>query len=158
MQTAVEWLESQFANIDENRRKVFDKAKEMEKQQIIDAHRSAYGKDGKTPNMIALGKIFDKQAEQYYNETYGSKGISLQNQSKSKVITEISDCINCDEAKPTHNICMDCVIKIGKQNQTEISDEEIEKVAKEYVLYNDQKRAWVIEGMKLYREQLKNKL
>lgn len=40
-------------------------------------------------------------------------------------------------------------------SQTEISDEEIEKVAKEYVLYNDQKRAWVIEGMKLYREQFK---
>ena len=72
--------------------------------------------------------------------------------------TEMSDCINCDETKPTHNICMDCVIKIGKQNQTEISDEEIEKAAKEYVLYNDQKRAWVIEGMKLYRKQLKNKV
>ena len=47
-----------------------EQAKEMEKQQIIDAHRSAYGKDGKTPNMMALGKIFDKQAEQYYNETF----------------------------------------------------------------------------------------
>jgi hypothetical protein len=37
----------------------------------------------------------------------------------------------------------------------QLSDEEIEMAAKEYVLYNDQKRDWVIEGMKLYREHLK---
>ena len=41
--------------------------------------------------------------------------------------------------------------------QTEISDEEIEKIAKEYVLYNESKRNWVVEGMKLYREQFKKK-
>jgi hypothetical protein len=39
--------------------------------------------------------------------------------------------------------------------KSEISDEEIEKAAEEYVLYNNQKKAWVIEGMKLYREQFK---
>ena len=39
----------------------------------------------------------------------------------------------------------------------EISDEEIIKLANEYILYNDSKRQWVIEGMKLYREQLKKK-
>lgn len=37
----------------------------------------------------------------------------------------------------------------------EISDDEIEKIAKEYVLYNESKRNWVVEGMKLYREKLK---
>ena len=47
-----------------------EKAEEMHKTEIILAYRSVYGKNGKTPNMIALGKIFDKQAEQYYNETY----------------------------------------------------------------------------------------
>lgn len=36
----------------------------------------------------------------------------------------------------------------------EISDEEITKLANEHILYNDSKRQWVIEGMKLYREQL----
>ena len=41
--------------------------------------------------------------------------------------------------------------------KTEISDDEIEKIAKEYVLYNESKRNWVVEGMKLYREQLKLK-
>jgi hypothetical protein len=39
----------------------------------------------------------------------------------------------------------------------EISDEEITKLANEHILYNDSKRQWVIEGMKLYREHLKNK-
>jgi len=45
---------------------------------------------------------------------------------------------------------------IGDANEmVEISDEEIIKLANEYILYNDSKRQWVIEGMKLYREQLK---
>ena len=44
-----------------------------------------------------------------------------------------------------------------EKEQKEISDEEIEKIAKEYVLYNESKRNWVVEGMKLYREQLKLK-
>lgn len=37
------------------------------------------------------------------------------------------------------------------------SDEEIVKLANEHILYNHSKRQWVIEGMKLYREQLKLK-
>jgi hypothetical protein len=36
-----------------------------------------------------------------------------------------------------------------------LSDNDIESLAKDYILYNDSKRQWVIEGMKLYREQLK---
>ena len=43
------------------------------------------------------------------------------------------------------------------RKMVEISDEEITKLANEYILYNDSKRQWVIEGMKLYREQLKQK-
>ena len=35
------------------------------------------------------------------------------------------------------------------------SNEEITKIVNEHILYNDSKRQWVIEGMKLYREQLK---
>ena len=41
--------------------------------------------------------------------------------------------------------------------QQELSDEEIEQLAKDYILYNDSKRQWYIEGMKIYREQLRNK-
>jgi hypothetical protein len=36
-------------------------------------------------------------------------------------------CINCDESKSTHNVCMDCIIKIGRQNIQIPSDEEIWK-------------------------------
>lgn len=36
-------------------------------------------------------------------------------------------CINCDESKSTHNVCIDCMIKIGKENIELPSDEEIEK-------------------------------
>ena len=36
-------------------------------------------------------------------------------------------CVNCDESKPTHNICMECMIKVGKQNIELPSDEEIEE-------------------------------
>ena len=34
-------------------------------------------------------------------------------------------CINCDESKSTHNVCIDCMIKIGKENIELPSDEEI---------------------------------
>jgi uncharacterized glyoxalase superfamily protein PhnB len=44
-----------------------------------------------------------------------------------------------------------------EKEQRQLSEEEIDMTAKEYVLYNDQKRDWVIQGMKLYREKLKNK-
>ena len=39
--------------------------------------------------------------------------------------------------------------------QNELSDAEIEKMASEHILYNDLKKQWVIEGMKIYREHLK---
>jgi hypothetical protein len=44
-----------------------------------------------------------------------------------------------------------------QEKQLILSDEEITKIAYDYVLYNDIKRQWVIEGMKLYREQFKKK-
>ena len=61
-QTAVEWLflminnpnkDQEFAN------KLFEKAKEMEKKQIIDAFKEGYN-DSRTP-------------KQYYNETFKNK-------------------------------------------------------------------------------------
>jgi hypothetical protein len=60
-QTAVEWLEQkakEFA-IDLNLLHYFEQAKEMEKQQIIDAYREA----------ITNG-FYDEDAEEYYNETF----------------------------------------------------------------------------------------
>jgi hypothetical protein len=58
-QTAVEWL---FEQLDisqgyESAIKIFDQAKEMEKEQIIDAYETSH--------------ISMMTAEQYYRETYG---------------------------------------------------------------------------------------
>ncbi len=72
-QTAVEWLidqltETNFLWLSDKPEmneliKIIEQAKEMEKEQIIDAFE-----DG--------GTIYDgyQSSEQYYNETYGTKG------------------------------------------------------------------------------------
>ena len=73
-QTAVEWLESIFYSqsksvgfdkwviIESEMDRIIDKAKEMEKEQIKNAHDEGYGS----------GYMDDlKSPEQYYNETYG---------------------------------------------------------------------------------------
>jgi len=76
-QTAVEWLVEQFENhratffklndkeervITLTGRDVIEQAKEMEKQQIMDAHIESGAR---------LEDISIESAEQYYNETYG---------------------------------------------------------------------------------------
>lgn len=72
-QTAVEWLVDKMLYIDNEydmklitkgeyqakRRDIIDQAKEMEKQQIIDAYQTSH--------------ISMMTAEQYYNETYKSE-------------------------------------------------------------------------------------
>jgi hypothetical protein len=65
-QSAVEWLFEQVANLDwrnlqgEEKIKIFDKAKEMEKQQVVNAY------------VVANGMLIEHSkpmAEQYYDET-----------------------------------------------------------------------------------------
>jgi hypothetical protein len=59
-QTAVEWLESEMLKPNLSMKDILDQAKEMEKQQIIDAYEK--------------GKYsFGKDAEQYYNEQFKNK-------------------------------------------------------------------------------------
>jgi len=118
--TSIEWLakeleshgDPQYCELEwKTLALLIDQAKEMHKQEVIDAYfEGAYGGD-------------NISGEQYYQETFGSKG---------------SD----DHIVDTNEM-------------VEISDEEITKLANEHILYNDSKRQWVIEGMKLYREQLK---
>lgn len=56
-QTAVEWLESEMLKPNLGMKDILEQAKEMEKQQIIDAYRN--------------GKINQlENSEIYYNETY----------------------------------------------------------------------------------------
>ena len=76
-QTAVEWLEEKYRSLlieadfndthifvfDERRNELFRQAKQMEKEQIMDAHI-----DGQS-----LVSCKDEYAEQYYNETYNNE-------------------------------------------------------------------------------------
>lgn len=67
-QTAVEWLIQQLS-IDQYPNdipKILQQAKEIEKEQILQAYNDAISK------MDYF--IQPESAEQYYNETYGSKG------------------------------------------------------------------------------------
>jgi hypothetical protein len=64
MKTAVEWLEKQLDIDLVDNGWYFEKAKEMEKQQIIKAVYDSMGTN-LDPNM--------GRAEQYYNETYKNK-------------------------------------------------------------------------------------
>jgi hypothetical protein len=69
-QTAVEWfydkvIQKQYKDIDDSLEDLLNQAKEMEKQQIIDAHIKGHNAPSSTI------KHFD--AEQYYNEKYNTK-------------------------------------------------------------------------------------
>ena len=72
-QTAVEWLVEQITTVKwkmsdvTDRNSIIEQAKAMEKEQIIDAYYQI-GKDHQ--DMIFA---IEKNAEQYYNETYESK-------------------------------------------------------------------------------------
>ena len=78
-QTAVEWLIEQLVELDKeldgirksddstvvklNPTRIYDQAKQMEKEQIIDAHYQGYR------NNIGTTEV----SEQYYSETYKNK-------------------------------------------------------------------------------------
>ena len=118
-QTAVEWLFQQLWETPKDKLtwySILKEVKAMEKEQIINTYKQAQV-------LVVLDDT--KRAEQFYYETYESKG--------------------SDDHLP------------DVRKMVEISDEEITKLANEYILYNDSKRQWVIEGMKLYREQFKKK-
>jgi hypothetical protein len=67
-QTAVEWLIERLMN-NQVDNKMLEQAKEMEKQQIIDARQDGYectyAEYGETPKCY-----LDGSNEQYYNETF----------------------------------------------------------------------------------------
>jgi len=78
MKTAIEWLDEQLQIMDsksfnnliqiemgrDNYKQVIEEAKEMEKQQIIDAHFKGQRED------IDFINEAEQEAEQYYNETF----------------------------------------------------------------------------------------
>ena len=78
-QTAVEWLIEQLVELDKeldgrrksddstvikiNPTKIYEQAKQMEKEQIMKAYKDHHN----------LGHIYGLDLEQYYNETYGKE-------------------------------------------------------------------------------------
>ena len=68
-QTAVEWLVEQLPLIQqEGLRDIIEQAKEMEKQQIIDAYANAVMKEN---NSDYVGMHEQSSGEIYFDETYG---------------------------------------------------------------------------------------
>jgi hypothetical protein len=183
--TAVEWLinqlhKKQYGDYPElSYNKMFDQAKEMEKQQIIDAWIAT---DNELQRMAA---------EQYYTSTYGSnkkikfteeEWAELNNGSKGSDATFpktepamiVPEAISILKIHQKWRLGADIVMIEPKEltkaidvlinyhtdimnetlsSQTEISDDEIYKVSfeKESIDWHD----GFIEGAKWYREQLK---
>ena len=172
---SIEWLKKQLEDYGSNSHLSLDwntfdelceQAKEMHKQEIIDAwEMGRFNIDD-----VGLG-------EEYYQETFG-QGITLQNNSESKGITELSNeswegCDSCTEqdevmykngyvkgynaaiAELPKEISDNSPKEENKTSFGEISDEEIEKAAAHHEPMVT-RRAWV-SACKWYREQLKQK-
>jgi hypothetical protein len=81
-QTAVEWLYERLERMiprdalyNMDKREYFKQAKQMEKEQIIDARASGFissaeGWNGEVPCMKWTEVIRETKCEEYYNETY----------------------------------------------------------------------------------------
>jgi hypothetical protein len=130
--TSIEWLVEQLWNYSEpslTNKILIDKAKEMHKQEIIEAHgeeQSYLQYDGSWKRM---------NGEQYYQETFVSKG-------SDDHISDISKMVE------------DSTVMLPQQ---EISDEEIEKSMRKYNITDFGQMAAYITGAKWYREQLKQR-
>jgi hypothetical protein len=141
--TSIEWLESELSRIGLNHHVIGDKfkqAKEMHKLEITKAFDE--GQEYEYQYHINNAPKFD--SEQYYQETFVSKRTdATSSQTTSDKWKEYQDWLN---------------------EPPEISDEEIEKGAKEW--YNKEGaysasaialKTWVY-AIKWYREQLKSKI
>jgi predicted Zn-dependent peptidase len=134
MQTAIELLKRDLDSEMKLGTKMvvnWDMYLEVEKQQIIDAHISGYDSSGGS-------------AKEYYDFYYGSKG------SDEYIETDVEKVTEADYIKLLEKTIS--TLK-GASSQTEISDEEIEKEAKNHHNYY----TWSA-GAKWYREQLKSKI
>jgi hypothetical protein len=63
--TAVEWLEQEILKPNLSMKEILEQAKEMEKEQIIDAYF-----DSTSQFSVDARMDYPKSAEQYYNETF----------------------------------------------------------------------------------------
>ena len=132
--TSIEWLLSELEKVNYHPTEAMIMyAKKLEKQQIIDAYANAVMKEN---NSDYIGMHEQSSAEIYFAETYGSKG--------------------SDEFEKTNSQRFDEFMQLVTSSQTEISDEEIERFANEELgTIRTDFDFGVIQGMKWYREQLK---
>jgi hypothetical protein len=76
MQTSIEWLEKELKKIPFiNPKEAFEQAKEMHKQEIIDAHNSGFEKSAEGWNgdygLMDMNNISEEiGSEQYYQERF----------------------------------------------------------------------------------------
>jgi hypothetical protein len=64
-------------------------------------------------------------------------------------------CINCDESESTHNICMDCIIKIGQENIQLPSDEDIDNHIEDDFLNSTEVHKYAEEAQLLMKAMCK---
>ena len=69
--TAVEWFYQRI--LAKDIKEVFEQAKEMEKQQIIEAYNNGIQEMIGRNNSHIMCKHYDISSEQYYNETFKSE-------------------------------------------------------------------------------------
>ena len=163
--TSIEWLWEQIDGIipyqDIKTSQLFngvlEQAKEMEKQQIIDAYQSG---DGDAYNLDDT----KQWGEEYYNETYGSKGSDnspkeIKKDSFGKIRfteEEWAELNNASKGSDGHELDDDIPPTsqyFPTSSQTEISDEEIEKEAELYQ-FTDGVNSFKF-AIQWYKEQLK---
>ena len=145
--TSIEWLSEMVSKMGYVSADIVEQAKEMHKQNVINGFNQGY-RDGFVDGMSGFcGNDRDVEkfdnANLYYNETFGSK------------VSGMSE-------KPTTQT------NSGIPNHIELSNEEIEKFAIEkyaqskklfssnYFSLHDLENHF-IQGMKIYREKLRNK-
>ena len=154
--TAVEYLIDTFENPHLYKNVKWEdvkiQAKEMEKQQIIDAYAQGF----------IESETIDKGAEKYYNETYGSKKIRFTEEEWAELNNGSKG--NDNDVETNEMVYSQITSDKWKEYQDwlnevpEISDEEIEKAAEDWQEFRQGAGKQSFEqGAKWYREKLKKR-
>jgi ribosomal protein L32 len=75
---------------------------------------------------------------------------------QAKADYDPSECVNCDELKETHQICMDCIGKMIKENQESLYTEEQMIGFAEWILNQDMKLVLIYTKKSLLNEYIQS--
>ncbi len=67
-----------------------------------------------------------------------------------------AECVNCDEVKETHQICMDCICKLIKENQENLYTEEQMVGFAEWIINQDMKLVLIHTKKSLLNEYIQS--